>query len=178
MFTGFQGFQGILRQDQVLSPGNQYAFTFSHGRVFEYNSTEWVKEQLSINLSNFGDILSANRPFFSDHYIIIASPSISVSLSDWISAFDAAWQDMGYGSAIFVSAETGTVSSQPGGLPGLVGEATSIVGTGVGTGLSQIIAPIFPYLIIGLAVYVGVAVMIPKLASGRAKRKTRRISWI
>lgn len=154
----------ILVSGDVLKSGSQYTFTWAHGRFFEYNTEAWVKENLSYRLQNFGEVISATRPLFSDHWVIVIIPTTDVSVADWVSAFDASWKDMGYGGASFIQVEGGAVSTQPGGVQQIVPEAGAIVGTTA----ASILKPLLPYVLIAGVGYLLLVGVIPKMIAGKS----------
>jgi len=149
----------ILTSGAILKSGSQYTFTWSHGRFFEYNTEAWVKENLNYRLQNFGEVVSTNRPLFSDHWVIVIVPTMDVSVSDWVSAFDASWKDMGYGGASLVQVEGGAVSTAPGGVQQIIPE----VGTIVGKTAFEILKPLLPYVLIAGVGYLLLIGVIPKM---------------
>jgi len=160
----FGSFGKILSSNEYLGVGNEYVFTFAHGRFFEYNSSEWVKGALAERLSSWGDVLTVNRPLFSDHYIIVVKPTFDMDLTTWLQAFDYAWKDMGYSSYSFVSAEVGSISSQPGGFEQLGKQ----VGETIGGSIGEITKPLLPYILIGGGVYLAI-LLLPSLMAARGR---------
>ena len=144
----------ILTSDNILSTGQPYTFTYSYGsRLFEYRSQEWVQGQLSSLLSDLGSVYSVERPLFSDHYIITVIPIMDESLEAWTSLIDWAFVQMGYGSAIFIRAEGGVASTQPGGLSQIIPQIGDIT--------ASTLKPLLPYALILLAIMV-----LPSLTRG------------
>lgn len=156
-------FTGILTFDSILRPGNQYVFTFSSGRLFEYRSEDWVLKNLRERLSNFGYVVSVNRPFFSDRYVVVVQPSVPVSLYDFLNAFDVSWKDMGYENYSFIQAEEGTVSTQPGGLPQVIPSAGEVASQTV----YSMVKPFVPYLFVLAGLYLFFKVGIPQTIKRR-----------
>jgi hypothetical protein len=165
----FSGFGDVLLPSNVLVAGNQYVFTFESGEWFFFGSISTIRDGLNERLANFGTITGVSRGFFSDRYVVNVVPSVNVTLSDWLSAFDVSWRDMGYDSITFVSAEGGLVSTQPGGVSEVVGNVLPSLGSAVGSTASEILKPIYPYILIGVIAYAGIT-MLPKLMSkGRVR---------
>ncbi len=144
-------FGAILTSSNILSVGQPYTFSFSHGRVFEYNSSEWVQGQLSSLMSDLGEVQSVSRPLFSDHYIITVIPTMQESLDTWKGLFAYAWNYMGYNSAIFIRAEGGVESTQPGGFEQVMPQVGQVVTSALG--------PIVPYAIGFLVIYLAITVL-------------------
>jgi len=165
----FSGLGAVLLPSNILGAGNQYVFTFESGEWFFFGSVATIKQELAERMANFGDITGVSRGLFSDRYVVNAVPSVNVTLSDWLSAFDVSWRDMGYDNIIFVSAEGGFVSTQPGGISEIVGDVLPSLGSSVGSTVGEIIKPIFPYLLIGIALYAGIN-MFPKLLKSGVSR--------
>lgn len=159
-------FEGILTYNSILEPGNQYVFTFSIGRLFEYRSDDWVLYNLRERMSNYGYIVSVSRPLFSNRYIVIVNPTERVSLNEWLEAFDVSWRDMGYGNYSFIQAETGAVSTQPGGVSQIIPSITATVGESA----KSLISPIFPYL----AIFGGIFILLKSGVLKEYKRVVRR----
>lgn len=141
-------FGSILTSNSILSSGQPYTFTYSHGRYFEYNSQEWVQGQLSSLLSDLGSVYSVERPLFSDHYIITVIPSMDESLEAWTSLIDWAFVQMGYNSAVFIRAEGGVSSSQPGGFTQTLPQVGEIA--------TSALKPLLPYALAALGIYLAV----------------------
>ncbi len=163
-------FGAILSPSTILTPANEYVFTYSHGRFFEYNSDDWVRTNLRERMANYGNVVTADRALFSDRYVIRVIPFVAVTLNDWVAAFDASWQDMGYDNATLVMAETGAVSSQTGGVTELIPDIGSTVGSTVGTALSGAIKPLFSYILIGIIAYAGI-MMLPQMIEAKGRRR-------
>ncbi len=156
-------FGGILTISDVLGSRNQYVFTYAHGRVFEYNSSEWVQGELTQLLSSWGRVISVKRPLFSDHYIIVIQPTMDLDLTTWQQAFEYAWQTMGYNHALFVSAETGSVSSDPGGLSAISQGIEETISSTVGAATGGVAKSVLPYAAIAVGLYAAV-ILLPTLA--------------
>jgi hypothetical protein len=162
-------FSQILNLYQELKPGNSYIFTFSHGRIFEYRSEDWVLSNLRDRMSNYGNIVSVRRPLFSDRYTIVVIPTTTATLYDWLEAFDSSWKDMGYYNYTFIQAEVGTVSTQPGGLEQVVPKTGEIVSKTV----KEVISPFAPYIIILGGIYLLFKIGIPEYAKAKTKKYKR-----
>ncbi len=160
-------FGAILSPSDTVPVGKESVFTYAHGKIFEFNSDDWVRANLRDRMSNYGNVVTADRALFSDRYVIKVIPSVAVTLDDWINAFDASWVDMGYNNAILVMAETGSVSSQAGGVSEIIPDIGSTVGTTIGTTLTNTIKPLFPYLIIGIVAYAGILSLPQIIRSGK-----------
>lgn len=142
-------FSALIGESDKIISGADYTFTFEHGRIFEYRSDSWVFSSLRDQMSPYAEILSVNRPFFSDRYIVLLRSKSNYSYTDFIALIMNAWDEMGYGSAKFIAAETEFGSSYPGGIPEVAG--------GIGKSVQQSIMagfkPLFPIAVIGMAVY-------------------------
>jgi hypothetical protein len=145
----------ILKPTDILITGEKYTFTFSHGRIFEYRTADWVKERLTYFMQNWGDIILADRPLFSNRYIVVVVPKVQASLSQWLSAFDYSWKNMGYGSATLVLAEGGIGSSQPGGATQLIKGAAETAGETA----AAVVKPLTPVLIIIAITALGITLL-------------------
>jgi hypothetical protein len=154
----FLGLGALLISNSILRTGQPYTFTYAHGRIFEYNSQEWVQSQLAPLVSDLGSVYGVERPFFSDHYVITVVPSIDESLETWQGLFDYAWRQMGYNSATFVRAEGGTESTQPGGFEQVLPQ--------VGEISVSALKPILPYALVFLGIYVAIT-MLPTMMARR-----------
>jgi len=149
LIGGFGDFGKVLINEDILQPGNEYVFTYEHGRLFEYRSDSWVESNIKERIANYGNVISVNRGFFSDRYVVTVAPIESRTLSDWLSALETIWQDMGYGKANFLVAEEGRISTRPGG----VTEAAVKVGEEIvqplvripGEAAVSLVKPLFPY---------------------------------
>jgi len=155
-------FGRTLLTSDVLQVGNQYVFTFESGEWFFFDSTGDIQVGLNERMANIGAISSVIRGLFSDRYIVTVIPTDEVSLNTWLMAFDASWKDMGYDHITFITSEGGTVSTQPGGIVELI---PNIGGT-AGRTVTEIIKPLFPYILIGIVVYAGIK-MLPEIIQGR-----------
>jgi len=91
--------------------------------------------------------------------VIVIVPTMDVSVSDWVSAFDTSWKDMGYGGASLVQVEGGVVSTAPGGVQQILPE----MGTIVGTTAASILKPLLPYVLIVGVGYLLLVGVIPKM---------------
>ncbi|MCL6542089.1 MAG: hypothetical protein K6T87_16150 [Roseiflexus sp.] len=160
-------FTGLVLPNQILSPNNTYVFTFDHGRIFEYRSAEWVLENLRKRLSNYGYVVSVSRPIFSDRYSVVVMPSVSVSLENWLDAFDSSWKDMGYNNYTFIRAEEGEVTTQPGGLPQIIPSGAEVIGQTV----QQAVSPFIPYVLLLGGIYLLFKVGIPEYQKVKIKRR-------
>ena len=160
--SGIGDFGRILLSSDKLFPGNQYTFTFEHGKWIEISSSGDVQEKLRYFLQNYGDILRVDRALFSGRYVVVVAPKIEATLPQWLAAFDYSWKNMGYGDAKYISTEEGVGSTQPGGLPQLF--------TGAGESIFQLLKPFAPYLIGALAL----AILLPPLISGAQSAVSRR----
>ena len=156
----FGSFGRILLSSEILSSGSSYVFTFSSGEWFFLHSPETIKVDLAERMVNLGQITSVTRNLFSDRYVVTVISVSNETLDSWLSAFDVSWRDMGWDTIVFDMAEEGTISSQPGGVGELIPE---ISGT-VGQTITEIIKPLFPYILIGIVVYT----MLPRLIQRRA----------
>ncbi len=161
----FGAFGKILLSSEILGSGNQYVFTFTSGEWFFLHSTDTIRVDLADRMANLGQIMSVTRSLFSDRYVVTVLSTSNVSLADWLSAFDVSWRDMGWDSIVFDMAEEGMISSQPGGVSELIPDIGGTVGRTAGEIAAGAIKPLFPYILIGLAIYV----MLPQLIHGRGR---------
>lgn len=143
---------GVLLTSNYLSVGQQYVFTFESGEWFFLGGTGSIQSDLNERMANIGQVIGVTRGLFSDRYIVTVIPTDEVTLNTWISAFDASWKDMEYDNITFITAEGGLISSQPGGIKELLPD----IGGTVGQTVTGIIKPLFPYILIGIVVYVGI----------------------
>lgn len=160
--SGFGDFGLYLLSSDKLSPGNQYVFTFESGKWIEISSSSDVQDRLRYFMQNYGDVLRVDRALFSGRYTVVVAPKIEATLPQWLTAFTYAWINMGYGDAKYISAEGGTISSQPGGLPQLF--------TGAGEVFFQTLKPFVPYLVGALAL----VILLPPLISGTQTAISKR----
>ncbi len=143
-------FAAILQQKETLRSGVQYTLTYNSGRFLEYRTETWVQDQLRGLLNQYFEVISVTRPLFSSNYVIKLIPYQDIPLSQATGVINSAWVQMGYGGATYVLAESDvTSSSSPGGLPGVVGQTTAAIGTGT----SNLLQPLLPYLLIGGVFY-------------------------
>ncbi len=148
----FGYFGSVLSLDNTLSPGTPATFTFQEsGWFFFFERASSILQGLRDRMGNYGDIISVSRPLFSDRWVIVITPTTQATLSDWLSAFDTSWKDMGY-TVTFIQAEGGIISTQPGG----VTQILPSIGTTIGETAQSIIKPIFTYVLIGIIVYAGI----------------------
>ncbi|HDK42443.1 MAG TPA: hypothetical protein ENG87_03630 [Candidatus Pacearchaeota archaeon] len=136
----------IITKSQNVVKGKYYTLTFSHGRFYEWHSSDWVLENMRKYLKDVVSIIKLSRPLFSNRYVISVIPKTKMSLQHLLDNFDYAWKKMGYSDVIFITAETDIGSSQPGGAIELLKETGEIVGTTA----SEILSPIKYYLAAGL----------------------------
>ena len=163
----FGYFGAILSTSDVLSPGTPATFTFQKsgilGSLFFFDSDASILQGLQDRMGNYGNMVSVSRPLFSDRWVIIVTPIAQITLSDWLSAFDVSWRDMGY-DVTFIQAEGGTVSTQPGG----VSQILPSLGSVIGTTAQEIIKPVFTYVLFGVIVYAGIKTL-PQMMAKRGK---------
>jgi len=145
---------GVLLTSNILSIGQQYTFTFESGEWFFLDTTGVIQADLNERMANYGEVISVTRGLFSDRYIVIVIPTVETTLDNWLSAFDSSWRDMRYDNIIFISAEGGTVSTQPGGIAEVIPQ--------VGEVAVSMLKPILPYALLFLGVYLAIT-MIPVL---------------
>lgn len=152
----FGYFGSVLSLNDTLAIGTPATFTFEEsGWFFLFETESSILQGLQERMGNYGYVSSVSRPLFSDRWVVTINPVAQVTLSDWLSAFDASWRDMGY-TVTFIQAEGGSVSTQPGG----VSQLLPSLGTTIGETAQQIIKPLFTYILIGVAVYAGIKVQI------------------
>lgn len=157
----------ILQTSDTLPAGKSAVFTIAEGRVFEYNSSDWVLSNLRDRISNFGDVVSVSRGLFSDRYVINVLPNGNYSLSDWISVFDSAFKDMGYNNATFWQAEGDVItSSAAGGITQAIGDILPSASSIVGSTVTSALKPLLPYILVGIAVFALIQVS-PQFLRGR-----------
>lgn len=155
-FLGYFGdFGGILGLDSVPPVGQQTTFTFQKagifGSIFLFDSDAAILSALRERMGNYGNIISASRPFFSDRWTIVVIPTASVTVSQWLDAFDSSWKDMGY-EVSFIQAETGGISTQPGGVAQIIPSITETAGEAAAAAVKPLIEaakPLLPYIVIG-----------------------------
>jgi hypothetical protein len=161
----FGYFGSILSMSDTLSPGTPATFTFQKsgilGSLFFFDSDASILQGLQDRMGNYGNMVSVSRPLFSDRWVIVVTPAAQATLSDWLSAFDVSWRDMGY-TVDFIQAEGGIVSTQPGG----VSQILPSLGSVIGTTAQEIIKPVFTYVLIGVIVYAGIKTL-PQMMSRR-----------
>ncbi len=156
-------FGSVLTSSNVLATGQQSTFTFESGAWFFWDNLAEIQSLLNERIANIGQVVSIKRSLLSDRYVVTVIPTAEVNLSTWISVFDSSWRDMGYNSIMFISAEGGAVSSQPGGIVSILPEISGTVGSTV----SEIIKPLFPYILVGIVIYAGIQ-MLPQIIHSRS----------
>ena len=168
-YLGYLGdLGGILSMASIPSVGSPVTFTFQKGGwvSFDFSSDTEILQGLRERISNYGDVIKVSRPLFSNRYVITILPSTSVSISEWLNAFDTIWKDMGYDNITFLQAEGGSVSTEPGGVSQIGQSILPDVGGAVGSTVSSIIYPIIgpllPYVLILGGVYLLLKVGIPE----------------
>lgn len=149
---------GVLLTSNYLSIGQQYTFTFESGEWFFFDTTGSIQSDLNERLANIGQVISVTRGLFSDRYVITVIPTDEVTLDTWLMAFDSSWKDMGYDNIIFITAEGGTISTQPGGLSQVIPQVGDIVAGGL--------KPMLPYALTFLGIYLAIT-MLPAILSRR-----------
>lgn len=159
-------FGAILLTSDILGSGQTYTFTFESGEWLFLGSTSTIREGLAERMANYGQIISVSRGLFSDRYIVTVVPTSSVSLGDWLSAFDASWRDLGYDHITFVTAEGGAVSSQAGGVLEITQKAGQEILAPLGGAVASGLKPLLPY-ILGIAGIYFLIVLSPRLMSKR-----------
>jgi len=149
---------GALLTSNILSIGQTYSFTFESGGWFFWDVTGTIQAGLRERMANYGEIISVTRGLFSDRYVVTVIPTVETTVDNWLSAFDSSWKDMGYDNVIFITAEGGTVSTQPGGISEVVPQ--------VGEVALSALKPILPYALVFLGLYLAIT-MIPVLTRRR-----------
>lgn len=133
----------------------EYTFTFDSGNFFNLTSETAILTGLKKYLAPYGEILSVSRPLLSNRYIVVIIPKLAGSLPVWEGIMADAWKSTGFDSITMIQAEGGSRSTQPGGLPQIGQQA----GEAVGMTVKGIVSPLVPYLLIGLAGYLGILFM-------------------
>ena len=159
-FSGLRGFSGVIGPNDIMSPGTSYTFTYSPTfwdnikHPLDVDSPSAIQAGLVVAMGNYGmnTITGVSRGLFANTWAIIVVPDMQTNVQNWLDAFAAAFSDMGY-SPSFVQAETGTSSSQPGGLQQVVSEAASGIGSTIAGTTGSLLKPMLPYLLIGGAIY-------------------------
>lgn len=160
----FGYFGSALSLNDTLSIGTPATFTFEEsGWFFVFETESSILQGLRERMGNYGYISSVSRPLFSDRWVITVSPIAQATLSDWMSAFDVSWRDMGY-DVSFIQAEGGSVSTQPGGVTQILPSAGQVIGETA----QQLVKPIFKYILIGVAVYAGIKILPQVMTKRRA----------
>jgi len=149
---------GALLTSNYLSIGQQYVFTFESGEWFFFDTTGSIQADLNERLANIGQVISVMRGLFSDRYVITVIPTDEVTLDTWLMTFDASWKDMGYDNIIFITAEGGTISTQPGGISQVIPQ--------IGDVAASTLRPLLPYALAFLGIYL-VITMLPTILSRR-----------
>lgn len=139
---------GALLTSNILRIGQPATFTFESGEWFFWDVTGTIQAGLNERMANYGEVISVTRGLFSDRYIIVVIPTVETTLDNWLSAFDSSWRDMGYDNIIFISAEGGTVSTQPGGIAEVVPQ--------IGEVAVSTLKPILPYALAFLGIYLAI----------------------
>jgi len=152
---------GALLTSNYLSIGQQYTFTWESGEWFFWDSTGEIQVALNERLANIGQVISVTRGLFSDRYIVTVIPTDEVTLNTWLMAFDASWKDMGYDSIIFITAEGGAISTQPGGISQVIPQVGDIA--------ASTLKPFLPYALVFLGIYLAITLM-PALSRRRHVR--------
>ncbi|HDK42278.1 MAG TPA: hypothetical protein ENG87_02780 [Candidatus Pacearchaeota archaeon] len=116
-------------------------------------------------LSDIANIRNISHSFHSDNLVITFTPKIDMSKAQWISAFVAAIQDMGWKNAGIIELIPGTVSTQPGGIEQVVKEASKIAGAATW----QITKGLIPIAIIGVTVLL-LPTILPRIISTGGKK--------
>lgn len=145
-------FGALVGEGEILKKNAIYTLTFDHGRIFEYRSDSWVFSNLREQLSQYADVKSVNRPFFSSRYVVILSPKSNVAFVDFRNMIMNAWEQMGYGNISLLAVETEAGSSYPGGLPELASEITK----GASQSIMAGVKPVIPWVIVAGIAYLGI----------------------
>jgi hypothetical protein len=157
-------FGAVLLTSNILGAGQSYVFTFESGELLFLGSTSTIKDGLAERMANYGEVISVSRGLFSDRYIVTVVPTGSVSLSDWLSAFDVSWRDLGYNNITFVQAEGGLVSTQAGGVLEITQKAGEEILAPLGGAVASGLKPFLPYILAVAGVYF-LIVLSPRLMS-------------
>jgi len=155
---------GALLTSNILGTGQIYTFAFESGEWFFFDTTGTIQSGLRERMANYGEVISVTRGLFSDRYIVTVIPTVETTLNNWLSAFDTSWRDIGYDNIIFISAEGGTVSTQPGGIAEVVPQ--------VGEVAVSAFKPIIPYALGFLAIYL-VITLLPTITARRRYARSR-----
>lgn len=154
-----EGFSDIMLSTQTLTPGQRYTFSFQKGGffTFEFGSDAEILQGLRDRLGNYGEVISVSRPFFSNRWVVTVIPTTPVTVDQWTSAFEIAWQDMGYSNITFWRAESGEVSTAQGGISEVLPSVTGAIGKAVGEAVRPVgesLKPIMPYIVIGAGIFI------------------------
>ena len=152
---------GALLTSNILRAGQPATFTFESGEWFFFDVTGAIQAGLNERMSNYGEVIKVTRSLFSDRYIVTVIPMTETTVGNWLSAFDASWRDMGYDNIIFISAEGGMVSAQPGGITEVIPQ--------IGEVAVSALKPIVPYALGFLAIYLAIT-LLPTLSRRRYAR--------
>lgn len=133
----------------ALSSSKYMTATIETNESFLWYGSSHIISGLKRRLGSIIDIILVDRPLFSSRFVVTYKPKTLLSKDEWLSAFDAAFQDMGYTSAKTIGIVGGKKSDQPGGLKGAALDTSEIAGEIVG----NIMKPLIPILIIGLGLY-------------------------
>lgn len=147
----------LLKAADTLYKGETYTFTFAHGKIVELNNSDSLLSSLrQIMASNYGEIVSVDRPLFSSHYVIVVRPSIDRLLSDWIkTGYGLAYglKSLGYDKAVFIQAEGGERSSKAGGLSQMIPSVTGQVAQVASETINSVVKPLFLPIAVGVAIF-------------------------
>lgn len=143
-------FHGILTSKNTLVPGQTYTFTYDAGLVVGVliGTTDYILTHLRPIMQDFCDIIKVDHAFLSKKFTVTIVPKIQMDLDEWQNFFRYAWDTIGYTSTVFITAEGGLVSTQPGGIKGGVTDVTKGITDVTGQTISSTLSSLSPILLI------------------------------
>lgn len=146
-------FAGNLGPNDVVDSNYLWTFSWGSGAIFNFKDDSDILQQLQDLMSNYGNVLSANRALFSGSYTITVQPNDDYYLKDWISAFQYSFQQMGFPGAYFRAVDQGTESSKPGGLAGAAKSAADAEKNALHALSTEILVPIAIIAVVAGVIY-------------------------
>jgi hypothetical protein len=145
-------FYGIMLSTNKLNPGQSYTFTYDVGFVVGViiGTEDYVLTHLRPVMADFADIIKVEHAFLSKKFAVTIVPKVTMSLEEWLNFFKYAWEQIGYVSTQFIQAESGAVTSAPGGIKGGAIDITKGVAEAAGESVTTALKGLAPVLIIGL----------------------------
>lgn len=170
-YLGYLG--DILPLNQDLRIGRQYTFTFVFPWYSQYPSSTDAIVIFSEYFSGIAKITGASRGIFSSNFVVSITPIVTLTLEEWTQAFDEAWKRFPWyvATPVFVQAEGGGVSTEPGGLTQITQQVTPAVGGAVGKTALAVLEPFLPYVFIFGGAYLLLKVGIPEYTKARKQVK-------